>query len=88
MKFNEWYNFNKQIRTFCLGQTFVKLFKKYSMKTEDIASTFRMNLEDINFFFGDHEIIFISNYNYSDRNSGVAFGLYNPEKVLDNRPKV
>ena len=76
MTFKEWYKFNfEDSKLFYIGEAYIKVFRKKSVKTEDLSFKDIVPIHDIAKNFGDYNIIFI---NYEDEYGykGLCFGIY------------
>ena len=81
MTFKEWYAFNKQIRAFNLGNTYVKIMRKNSLNAADEVGTVKMSLKDIELFFGDYVIVYVNEHKGMHGDHGVDLGMCNPNLV-------
>lgn len=76
MTFKEWYKFNfEDNNLFNIGKVYIKVFRKKSVKTEDISFKALVSIHDIAKIFGDYNIIFV---NYEDEHGykALCFGIY------------
>ena len=76
MTFKEWYKFNfEDNKLFYIRNSYVKIFRKKSFKTEDLSFKALVSIPDIVNFFGDYNIIFI-NYENEHGYTALCFGIY------------
>lgn len=80
MTFKEWYKFNfEDNKLFNINDAYIKVFRRKSIKSDDMSFKALVPIYDILRFFEDYNIIFI-NYEKENGYKALCFGLYKEEE--------